>query len=111
MTLARTVGVFLSRVREANQFAVLDLSRSIPSFCAMQKYFSKSGVALVAALFITAAASAHPGHAPGDVVAQVSQPLAGPDHLAAFVVLVAALMGLLAVLLKHRSSAKQKTRE
>lgn len=73
----------------------------------MQKYFSKFG----AALFITTVASAHPGHSPGDLVAQVSQPLAGPDHLAAFVVLATALLGVLAAVLKHRARAKEKARE
>ena len=77
----------------------------------MQKYFSKFGAALGAALFVTTLASAHPGHAPGDVVAQVSQPLAGPDHLAAFLMLASALLGLLAVMLKHRAAARQKARE
>ena len=45
-------------------------------------------------------AFAHPGHPPGDVVAEVGNPLAGPDHLFAF--LVAAALAAVTVRALHR---------
>jgi hydrogenase/urease accessory protein HupE len=43
-------------------------------------------------MFVAQLASAHPGHAPTDVAAEVSQPLAGPDHFIAFVALTFVLL-------------------
>ena len=55
----------------------------------------KKTVAAGSALLAAVTAFAHPGHAPGDVVAEVSSPLAGPDHLVAF--LAAAAIAALTV--------------
>lgn len=77
----------------------------------MQKYFSKFTAVSGSILLVTILASAHPGHAPGDVVAQLSEPLAGTDHLMAFVVLASVLLGALALMLRRPASTKQKARE
>jgi hydrogenase/urease accessory protein HupE len=47
-------------------------------------------------------AAAHPGHAATDLVSQVTQPFAGPDHLLAFVSLSTLLLLLLAALCRAR---------
>ena len=49
----------------------------------------KKTVAAGSAFLAAVTGFAHPGHAPGDVVAEVSSPLAGPDHLIAFLVATA----------------------
>jgi len=72
----------------------------------MQKKFSKSGAAMLAGMFVANLASAHPGHAPTDLAAEVSQPLAGPDHLIAFVALTSVLLVAVRVVLKHRAARK-----
>ena len=74
----------------------------------MQMKFSKSGAAMFAGMFMVTIASAHPGHAPTDVVAEVSQPLAGLDHFAAFAALTSSLLLLLKVLVKHQAAKRQK---
>lgn len=74
----------------------------------MQMKFSKSVAVLVAGIFSGAMASAHPGHAPTDPVAQVSQPLAGADHFAAFLALTTILLLTVRAVVKHRA-AKMKT--
>ena len=73
----------------------------MPSLPRMTKVFGKLcfGVAL---LLTAQTVSAHPGHEATDVVAQVSHPLAGLDHLLAFVGLSACLLGLLALALHVR---------
>jgi len=47
-------------------------------------------------------AVAHPGHGPGDLAAQVSQPLAGVDHFVAFLALTSVLLLALRMILKCR---------
>ncbi|HWN95955.1 MAG TPA: HupE/UreJ family protein [Methylomirabilota bacterium] len=75
----------------------------------MQTKFSKLIIGIHAALLLANIASAHPGHAPTDLAAQVSQPLAGPDHLIAFVALTSVLLAALGVALKARHT-RLKTR-
>lgn len=77
----------------------------------MQMKFSKFAAVLVAGIFSGAMASAHPGHAPTDPVAQVSQPLAGADHFAAFLALTSILLFALRTLVKLRAPQKQKARK
>jgi hydrogenase/urease accessory protein HupE len=55
-------------------------------------------------MFAAQMASAHPGHAPTDVAAQVSQPFAGMDHFAAFVALSAALLTAFRFIVRARST-------
>jgi hydrogenase/urease accessory protein HupE len=74
----------------------------------MQTKFSKSIAAVFAALVLANVASAHPGHAPTDLAAQVSQPFAGPDHLVAFVALTSLLLAALAIVLKARHGRTKK---
>ena len=71
----------------------------------MTKVFGK--LCFAAALLLTAqTAMSHPGHEATDVVAQVAHPLAGIDHLFAFVALSGCLLGLLALVLHPRRAAK-----
>ena len=58
----------------------------------MRKLLSKSAAGILMGTFVTNLASAHPGHALTDVVAEVSQPAAGADHFVAFVALAATLL-------------------
>jgi hydrogenase/urease accessory protein HupE len=76
----------------------------------MQINFWKAS-AVVAGILLPALASAHPGHAPTDFAAQVSQPFAGLDHFLAFVALSALLLGIFAFVLKTRTGARPKTHE
>jgi hydrogenase/urease accessory protein HupE len=76
----------------------------------MQMKFSKSVAALVAGMISVSLASAHPGHAPTDPVAQVSQPLAGADHFAAFLALTSLLLLTLRALVKYRAAKKETAR-
>ena len=74
----------------------------------MQMKFSKSAAVLVAGIISSVMVSAHPGHAPTDPVAQVSQPLAGADHFTAFLALTTILLLTVRAVVKHRA-AKMKT--
>ena len=76
----------------------------MPSLPRMTKVFGKLcfGIAL---LLTAQTLSAHPGHEATDVVAQVAHPLAGLDHLLAFVALSACLLGLLVLVLRSRRAA------
>jgi hydrogenase/urease accessory protein HupE len=56
-------------------------------------------------------ASAHPGHAPTDLAAQVSQPLAGVDHFVAFAALTAVLLVAFRFALKIRSGQSTKLQD
>jgi hydrogenase/urease accessory protein HupE len=52
---------------------------------------------------------AHPGHSSGDVVAEVANPLAGPDHIVAFLaaaVLVAITVRALARCVRARRDTR-----
>ena len=66
----------------------------------MRIKFSAAGI--LAGLFLANVAVAHPGHGPTDLAAQVSQPLAGADHFAAFIALTSVLLLALRIVLKHR---------
>ena len=77
----------------------------MPSLPRMTKVFGKLCSA-AALLLIAQTVSAHPGHEATDVVAQVFQPLAGLDHLLAFVALSGCLLGLLALVVRSRRAAK-----
>ena len=70
----------------------------------MTKVFGK--FCFGAALLLAQTVSAHPGHEATDMVAQVSHPLAGLDHLLAFIALSGALLALLALVLRPRRAAK-----
>jgi hydrogenase/urease accessory protein HupE len=75
----------------------------------MQMIFRKAAaMVLVAGMYAPAAVSAHPGHAPTDLTAQVSAPFAGPDHFVAFVVLSAVL--LTGMWRLRKSSSTKRTR-
>jgi hydrogenase/urease accessory protein HupE len=77
----------------------------------MQMKFSKSVATLVAGMISVSLASAHPGHAPTDPVAQVSQPLAGADHFAAFLALTSILLLTVRAVRKHRAAKKETARK
>lgn len=76
----------------------------------MQIKFSKLAATIFAAMIFTGATFAHPGHAPTDPVAQISEPLAGVDHFAAFVALSAILLLVLRGLVKRRSAVVERVR-
>jgi hydrogenase/urease accessory protein HupE len=61
-----------------------------------------AAVGILAGVLLANAAVAHPGHGPTDLAAQVSQPLAGADHFAAFLALTSVLLVALRIVLKHR---------
>lgn len=65
---------------------------------------------MVASGFLVNVASAHPGHASGDLAAQVSQPWAGPDHFVAFVSLAALLLAALHISVRIRCAKMEKVR-
>ena len=77
----------------------------------MQMKLSRSVAVLVAGIFSGVMVSAHPGHAPTDPVAQVSQPLAGADHFAAFLALTSILLLTLRGVVKHRAAKKAMARK
>ncbi len=77
----------------------------------MQTKFSHSTVGVLVGLFVATIASAHPGHAPTNLAAQISQPFAGADHLAAFVALTVALLLGLRVALKVRNGKTKMSGE
>ena len=77
----------------------------------MQIRFSKSATAVLAAIISTGAAFAHPGHSTADPVAELSQPLAGADHFAAFLALTTILLLALRVLVNWRAAKKETARK
>jgi hydrogenase/urease accessory protein HupE len=77
----------------------------------MQMKLSRSVAVLVAGILSNVMVSAHPGHAPTDPVAQVTQPLAGADHFAAFLALTTILLLTLHGVMKHRAAKKQTARK
>jgi hydrogenase/urease accessory protein HupE len=68
----------------------------------MRIKFSASWAAIIGGIFLANIAAAHPGHGPTDLAAQVSQPLAGPDHFVAFIALSSILLIALRLVLKGR---------
>ena len=64
--------------------------------------------AVVTGTFMTQLALAHPGHAPTDVAAEISQPLAGPDHFIAFIALTSVLLGAARFVFKMRHAKTGK---
>jgi len=58
----------------------------------MQTKRTKLAAGFFAGILLTSAASAHPGHAPTDFAAEISQPFAGADHFIAFVALTSVLL-------------------
>jgi hydrogenase/urease accessory protein HupE len=74
----------------------------------MQTKSSSAAVGSLAGILWTTAASAHPGHSPTDLAAEVSQPLAGPDHLLAFVALTSILLIAFRCALKLRNGRKAR---
>jgi hydrogenase/urease accessory protein HupE len=77
----------------------------------MQINFRKSIAAAAIGMLVPALVSAHPGHTPADLSAQVSEPLAGPDHFLVFVALSAVLLMVLRILLKARGAAGKSAHE
>ena len=77
----------------------------------MQIKFSKFVAVLMVGIFSSLMASAHPGHAPTDPVAQISQPLAGADHFAAFLALTSILLLTLRGVIKHQAAKKETARK
>ena len=75
----------------------------------MRIQFSTTVAVLLAGVFLTNIATAHPGHGPTDVIAQVSQPLAGADHFAAFLALTSVLLLVLRMVLKFRRAKLHST--
>ena len=67
-----------------------------------------SAILAVAGLALANVVSAHPGHSPTDLGAELSQPLAGPDHLLAFGMLASALLIALRIILRQRAGQKQE---
>ncbi len=89
---------------------MLDVSGMMPTFCGMTKFSTKVAAMLVGAAGMTVA-SAHPGHAPADLTAQLAHPLAGLDHALAFVLLSAFLLLVLRALVKNQRAEKSTTRK
>jgi len=90
---------------------MLDVSPLLPSLRAMQIKFSKSATAALAVVVFTGAAFAHPGHSMSDPVAELSQPLAGTDHFAAFLALTTVLLVALRLLVNSRAAKKEAARK
>lgn len=76
----------------------------------MQMKLTKPVAGILAGMFLATTASAHPGHSPTDVVAEVSQPLAGLDHLLAFVALASILLVAVQLGLKLREARRARAR-
>ena len=72
----------------------------------MQMKCSKLAAGTIAGILLTNTASAHPGHAQTDIVAQLSLPFAGVDHFVVFVAVTSGLLLLLRSAVKHRDAAK-----
>ncbi len=77
----------------------------------MQMKFSKFAAVLVVGIVSVVMGSAHPGHALTDPVAQVSQPLAGADHFAAFLALTSILLLTLRAVVKVRAAKQERARK
>lgn len=77
----------------------------------MQTKLSKSVALIGAGILASLQASAHPGHAPTDTVAQVTAPLAGPDHLLVFVALSTVVLVTVGVGLKFRAAKNAAARK
>lgn len=75
----------------------------------MQTMFSKWAAVLIVVMSVFHAA-AHPGHLPSDFTAEVSQPLAGPDHFVAFIALTSVLLVVLRLVLNRRQNRNVKVR-
>jgi hydrogenase/urease accessory protein HupE len=76
----------------------------------MRMKFSKLAATFLAGNLLATMASAHPGHAPTDLAAEVSQPLAGPDHFIAFLALTSVLLVALRFVMKARAVKMKKSR-
>jgi len=72
----------------------------------MRNKFSTMAV-ILAGSFLANIAVAHPGHGPTDLAAQVSRPLAGADHFAAFIALTSVLLLALRIVVKYRRAKLQ----
>jgi hypothetical protein len=90
----------------------LDLSLNRRTLAGMKGHFATLSSATSAITLLAANASAHPGHSPTDIAAQLSAPAAGADHLAIFAV-VSALAVLIATrvavyLIQRRDSRRMR---
>ena len=90
---------------------MLDVSPLLPSLRAMQIKLSKSVAGTIAGVVSISVAFAHPGHSTADPVAELSQPLAGADHFAAFLALTTILLLALRGLVNHRAAKKEAARK
>jgi hydrogenase/urease accessory protein HupE len=70
----------------------------------MREILGKSVLAILAGTFVANLASAHPGHSPADVAAEVSQPFAGADHFVVFIALASMLLLALRLVLSVRNA-------
>ena len=68
-------------------------------------------VTILAGISLANNASAHPGHSPADVAAQVAQPFAGVDHFVAFLGLSAVLLVAFRFIGKSRAAKTEKARK
>jgi hydrogenase/urease accessory protein HupE len=68
----------------------------------MRIKFGRLSTAILAGSFLANIAVAHPGHESTDLAAQLSQPLAGADHFAAFIALTSVLLLALRIVVKCR---------
>jgi hypothetical protein len=75
----------------------------------MQTKRNKLATAVFAGFLLTNMASAHPGHAPTDLAAQLTFPFAGADHFIVFAALTSVLLVGLRLVLMFRN-AKGSTR-
>jgi hydrogenase/urease accessory protein HupE len=66
---------------------------------------------ILAGISLANIASAHPGHSPADVAAQVTQPFAGADHFVAFLALTCVLLVAFRVIAKSRAAKTEKARK
>ena len=66
---------------------------------------------ILAGISLANIASAHPGHSPADVAAQVAQPFAGVDHFVAFLALSSVLLVAFRFVAKSRAARTEKARK
>jgi hydrogenase/urease accessory protein HupE len=76
----------------------------------MKGYFIRLFTPFAALAVLAASASAHPGHAPTDLVAELSAPLAGADHLMVTVTVSVLAALVLARLVTHLVERRRAAR-
>ena len=76
----------------------------------MQMKLNQWVAGILAGVFLTTITSAHPGHSPTDAVAEISQPLAGLDHLLAFIALTSLVLMAVRLGIKARDAKRDGAR-